>query len=202
MVATINDQDDAGAPTAPAASEEVRKIVAVMHGANALLKRQTAQSELFNQEFDKLDMSAALTPAGLTSYAAIDQRKRLMEAALSEGQMYLRNADIPEKYRAPALAKTVKIGQQTLDINAELAGAQRDFIKHMRAMPDFCESQLGKTEIHGGELMFAGERELATYRVLSEAIARIADREDEAVAKFATYTQNLKRTADKVLKSD
>lgn len=216
MVATINDQDDAGAPTAPAASEEVRKIVAVMHGANALLKRQTAQSELFNQEFDKLDMSAALTPAGLTSYAAIDasrarlvrfgalidERKRLMEAALSEGQMYLRNADIPEKYRAPALAKSVKIGQQTLDMNAELAAAQKDFITHMRAMLDFCESQLGKTEIHGGELMFAGEGELATYRALSEAIARTATREDEAVAKFAAHTQKLKTDAQTALKSN
>lgn len=216
MVATINDEDDAGAATAPAASENVRKVVAVMNGANALLKRQTAQSELFNQEFDKLDMSTALTPAGLTSYAAIDasraklvrfgalidQRKRLMEAALSEGQTYLRNADLPEKYRAPALARTVKIGQQTLDMNAELSGAQKDFIKHMRAMLDFCETQLGKTEIQGGELMFAREGELATYRILSEAIAGTATREEEIVAKFAAHTQKLKIDAQTALESN
>ncbi len=72
-----------------------------------------------------------------------------MDAALSEGQAYLRNADIPE-YRAPALARSVRTGQQTLGMNAELSGAQKDVIEHMRAMLDFCASQLGKTEIHGG----------------------------------------------------
>lgn len=214
MVATMSGKDDAGAAPAPAASEEVRKVVAVMNGANALLKRQTAQSEAFNQEFEKLDMSGALTPAGLTSYAAIDasraklvrfgelidERNRLIPAALSEGQTYLRNADVPEKYRAPALARTEKIGQQTLDMNAELCAAQKDFIKHMSAMLDFCETQLGKTEIHRGELMFAGERELPTYRTLLEAIDRTATREEEILAKFAAHTQKMKDDAAKALK--
>ncbi|UOD30854.1 hypothetical protein INH39_03720 [Massilia violaceinigra] len=88
--------------------------------------------------------------------ALIDERKRLMDAALSEGQTYLRNADIPEKYRAPALAKSVKIGQQTLGMNAELSGAQKDVISTCAR----CSTSANRNWARPGSmglLMFAGK---------------------------------------------
>lgn len=214
MMATLNDKEDAGPAVAPAVSEEARKVVAFLNGVKAMVKRQAAQSELLNKEFQKIDMSTVLTPAGLTTRAAIeasraklgsfgdlvDQRDALFAASMAEAQQYMRTVDVPEQHRAGAVDIAERTGRQTLALNAELSAVQRNMIKHMTAMLAFSASQLGKTKLQQDTMLFAGQRELDTFRKLSDLITRTAAREEAVIATFNAHVQQLKNNAQKVFK--
>ncbi|NHZ99220.1 hypothetical protein [Massilia sp. CCM 8734] len=215
VVATMNEKEDPGPAAAPATSEEARQIVAVVNGVNALLKRQMAQTDLLNKEFEKVDMGDTLTPSSLTTRTGIDgsrrklvrfgelvgQRDRLLADSAAEGRQFLLTAKVPEHYRAPALANATKVAKQTLGLSAELSAVQKEFIKQMSTMLDFSQAQLGRTVMQKGDLMFAGERELATYRRLAVAIDKTGAREEAIVARFNAHVQQLKDNANNKFKT-
>ncbi|MDQ1816514.1 hypothetical protein RBA41_24760 [Massilia sp. CCM 9210] len=213
LVATMNEKGEPSGPAVPqAASEEARQVVAFVNGAGALLKRQVAERELLDKEFEKIDMSTLLTPQTLTSRKGIadsrakmaryveliDQRDKMIVAAVEEGRTYVRTAKVPEQYRSESSARA-KVGEETLKHNAALSAVGKEFIKGVNDVLDFGQSQLGKAKFQNGKLMFASERDVATYRSLSAALEQIGVREAAVVEQFNAHLEKTKRDAARQL---
>ncbi|MFB9244008.1 hypothetical protein IV454_00615 [Massilia antarctica] len=210
LVATMNETGEAAGPAAPvAASEEARQVVAFVNGAGALLKRQVAERELLDKEFEKLDMSTLLTPEALTSRTGIAasrakmarygelliQRDQMIIASVEEGRVYVRTANVPEHYRGSELGAGAQVGAETLKLNAQLTAVGKEFIKAVGKVLDFAQSQLGKASFQNGKLMFASERDVATFRALSREMEGIGVREAAVVERFNTHVEKTKKDA-------
>ncbi|NHZ81438.1 hypothetical protein F2P44_19470 [Massilia sp. CCM 8695] len=214
LVATMNEKGDAAGPAAaPAASEEARQVVAFVNGAGALLKRQVAERELLDKQFETLDMSTLLTPETLTSRKAIaasrakmaryselvDQRDKMIIASVEEGRAYVRTANVPEHYRGSELGAGARVAEETLKLNAQLTAVGKEFIKSVGDVLDFAQSQLGKAKFQNGKLMFASERDVATFRALSREMEEIGLRESAVVDRFNAHVEKTKKDATRQL---
>ncbi|MDQ1816515.1 hypothetical protein RBA41_24765 [Massilia sp. CCM 9210] len=210
LLATMNQTGQQGSAPAPApASEEARELVAFLDGLGAVLKRQMAEGERLEKEFGKISLDG-LTPESFMSRKGIDaariqivrfrqlieQRDTLAKASVEEGREYLRTARIPERYRNMQMSNVVRIGEKTLELNAELSAVQKEMIDGVGGLLDFAQSRLGKMQLHQQTLVFSSDAELATYQRLSAALDDAATREAAVIEKYNAHRQKIRNEAN------
>ncbi|NHZ81440.1 hypothetical protein F2P44_19480 [Massilia sp. CCM 8695] len=205
----MNQTGEQGSVPAPvAASEDARALVAFLDGLGTVLKRQMVDNERLDKEFGKLALNA-LTPESVTSRKGIDaarvqmsrfrqlieQRDALAKASIEDGREYLRTARIPGRYSNMQMSNVVRIGEKTLELNAELSAVQKELIDGMGGVLDFAQSRLGNMQLHQQTLLFSSDADLATYRRLSAVLDDAGTREAAVIEKYKAHRQRIRSEA-------
>ncbi|MDM5181539.1 hypothetical protein PO883_30640 [Massilia sp. DJPM01] len=209
LLVIMNQTAEQGSVPAPIpASEDARALLAFLDGLGTVLKRQMVDNERLEKEFGKLSLNA-LTPESLTSRKGIDaarvqmsrfrqlieQRDALAKASIEDGREYLRTARIPGRYSNMQMSNVVRIGEKTLELNAELSGVQKELIDAMGGVLDFAQSRLGNLQLHQQTLLFSSDADLATYRRLSAVLDDAGTREAAVIEKYNAHRQRIRSEA-------
>jgi len=147
-----------------------------------------------DKDLNSIDLSDALTPAGLTSAAAIsasrakitqylstlDERDQAIKKYRADIEALARNVDLDEDFRQGMVKGFNSTSTKWEKVFEEIGTSQRDLLASMTAMLDFAEANLGKSQMHDGQLAFQKPGQSERYNALVVSVQASAAREETA----------------------